>query len=619
MELKKSIGKKTLLMLTINAILGTGIFFLPAIGALYSGSSSILAWVIMSGFAILISLYFAELISLFPQSGGAYGFIKNAFGKSTGFVFGWLSWIVANITIGMLIVGSIRYLFPEASAISSMGLAVFFILFFNFVNYHGIDWSSKLLLFFGIMTIITLTALIVPGLFTINTANFSDVLIAPIPMVLLTVYFISETFFGWETTTYLSEEIKDARKVLPKILVLATALIALISFLIVFVALGNLDIAAFASHPAPLEFLADNLFGSSMGQIFALVIFIPLVGTAASWIVSSPRLLYAMSRDKMLVPIFSKVHKKYRSPHTAIAFQTIVTTIITIIAFGSYMFLLSLLIPLVIIMYTFVMLSVVKLRIDLPKEKRYFNAPFPKTGPFVVIAFNLMLLYMWLTQVNDAVYVFLMGVILVFIGAPLYIVIRLQTDKKFVERFYDKISFIWDSAFKVWFGRDETERIMKHLRLKKKSTVLDFGCGSGNTTLALSEAASDGNVVAVDVSRKQIRNAIKKVKNFQLPNVIFVKGDKKFPRGSFDAVTGVGVLEHLDNPHAYLVQLIKSLRKRGKFYFLSFGETFLIPGPEFLSNNKKIRDLFKDMKVEIHIKREKKRLTEYIHIYGVKK
>src|SRR3989338_2367873 len=98
-KLKQSIGKKTLLMLTLNAILGTGIFFLPALGAAYSGTSSIISWGVMSIIAIMISLYFAELVSMFPKAGGAYEFVKHAFGKTTGFVFGWLSWIVANITI----------------------------------------------------------------------------------------------------------------------------------------------------------------------------------------------------------------------------------------------------------------------------------------------------------------------------------------------------------------------------------------------------------------------------------------------------------------------------------------------------------------------------------------
>ncbi len=619
MKLKQTIGKKTLLMLIINAILGTGIFFLPAIGALYSGTSSLLAWVIMSVVAVLISLYFAELISMFPKSGGAYEFIKNAFGKSYGFVFGWLSWIVANITIGMLIAGSILYIFPAVDIGFKIILALFFILAFNFINYRGIDWSSRMLLFFGVMTIATLLALIIPGIATANPSNFSGLFSAPLPLVLLTVYFIAETFFGWETATYLSEEIKDARKVLPKMLVIGTVIIAAISFLIVFVALGNIDATIFSRQDAPLAFLAEHLFGQDAGKIFALIIFIPLVGTAASWIVSSPRLLYAMSRDKILVPRFSRVHKKYRTPYAAIIFQTIVTVALTLLAFGNYLFLLSLLVPLVIILYSFVMLSVVKLRLDRPKMKRYFNAPLPKIGPVFIVLFNLLLLYFWLVQVADAIYIFVMGIILVIIGFPLYALIRLQTDKKFVEKFYDSISFLWDSLFHVWYGEKEAKNIIRHLKLRDDSKVLDFGCGSGNTTVEISKRATKGKIIAVDLSEKQLEHAVKKIRKMRLHNVIFVKGDIRFPKNSFDAVTAVGVLEHFDKPHRYISQLLASLKRGGRFYFLSFGKSFWIPGPEFLENEEKIGGLFRGINIELHISRKKKRLVEYVSIYGVKK
>ncbi|HLD38912.1 MAG TPA: amino acid permease [archaeon] len=618
MELKKSIGQKTLLLLVINAILGTGIFFLPAIGALYSGAGSIISWIIMSFIAVLISLYFAELVSMFPKAGGVYEFIKNAFGKSTAFVFGWMSWIVSNITIAMLIVGSIFYIFPETEIVFKIIMALVFILVFNFINYRGIDWASRMLLFFGVMTVATILALIIPGVHTVNTANFSLAFSVPIPFILLTVYFIAETFFGWETTTYLSEEIKNSRKVLPKMLVIGTVIIAILSVLLIFVALGNIEPSIFAIQEAPLAFLAENLFGSGIGKIFAIIIFIPLIGTAASWIVSSPRLLYAISRDKMLVPIFSKIHKKYRTPYIAIIFQTIVTSMITIIAFGSYIFLLSLLIPLVVIMYSFVMLSVVKLRFERPKEKRYFNAPFPRAGPVVVVLFNLAILYMWLTQVDGAVYVFLMGLFLIILGIPLYIIIKLQTDQRFTERFYDRIAFFWDRTFRIWYTEKETEKILKHLRLKNDHVVLDFGCGSGNTTIAVSQIVKDGTVVAVDLSQKQLEHAVKKVKKLKLTNVIFVKGSIKIPRKSFHAVTAVGVLEHLNEPHRYITRLMDSLKKGGRFYFISFGKSFGIPGPEFLESDEKIKKLF-GRNVEIHISRKKKRFVEYVNIYGVKK
>lgn len=621
MKLKQSIGQKTLLMIILNGILGTGIFFLPAVGAAYSGYASLSAWIVMSLIAVVMSLYFAELASMFPKSGGAYEYVRNAFGGTTSFVFGWVSWIVSNITISMLIVGSLIYIFPSAGILTKVILAVAFVLLFNFVNYRGINWSSKMLLFFGVMTVLTLLALIIHGLPTaaVNAPQFSGIFSIPIPVMLLTIYFIAETFFGWETATYLSEEIKNSRKVLPKMLVLSTVIIALISISIVFVSLGNIDPATFGRQAAPIAYLAEKLMGGEAAKIFAFIIFIPLIGTAASWIVSSPRLLYSMSRNKMLLPRFSKLHKKYKTPYVAIIFQTIATILITMLAFGNFIFLLSLLVPLVLIMYCLVMLSVVKLRIDKPKMKRYFSAPFPKAGPIFLVLFNLSLLYIWITRVSDAPYIFLMGLILVFVGLPLYMIMKLQTDKKFVEKFYDRVAFFWDRAFRIWYTQKEIDKILGHLKLKDTSTVLDFGCGSGNTALAISKEVRKGSVVAVDLSEKQLQHAVRKIRKLRLHNVIFIKGNIRFPKKSFDAITAVGVLEHLDKPHKHIEKLMTMLKKGGKFYFLSFGKSFGIPGPEFLENDEKIMRIFRHLSVDVKVSRKNKRFVEYVSIYGVKK
>ena len=197
MGLRKAIGKKTLMFIVINAILGTGIFFLPALGAVYAGPASILAWVAMSFIAVLIACYFAELVSMFPKSGGIYEYTK-IFGKFPSFIVGWLSWIIANITIAMLIVGSLLYLFPSSSMLFYAAASVSAILLFNAVSYMGIKNSARLLLFFGLMTIATLLILILPGSFSVDLAAFSPFVISPL-MIFLAMYIISETFFGWES------------------------------------------------------------------------------------------------------------------------------------------------------------------------------------------------------------------------------------------------------------------------------------------------------------------------------------------------------------------------------------------------------------------------------------
>jgi ubiquinone/menaquinone biosynthesis C-methylase UbiE len=371
---------------------------------------------------------------------------------------------------------------------------------------------------------------------------------------------------------------------------------------------------------APLSFLAGNLFGQQFVGLFTIIVFIPLIGTAASWIISSPRLLYAMSRSKALPGFFSNIHEKYQTPHNAIIFQTIVTILITIVALGQFQLLLSLLIPLVMILYSVVMLSVVKLRIDKPELKRYFSAPFARAGPILIVFFNAFILYTWLYEVGDALSIFALGLILIFFGIPLYILIRLQTDERFTERFFDSISMFWDKLFPIWYSRKDVSKVVSRLRLKNNSVVLDFGCGSGITTAAIAKQVRKGSVVAVDISEKQLEHAVNRVRKMDLNNVILIKEHQlRFRKKSFDALAAVGVLEYLDNPKKTMRKLISYLKPGCCFSMLSFGRSMGIPAPEHLKNEQDIRNIFAGLPVSLHISKNKKKLTEYWHVWGVKR
>ena len=618
-ELKEHIGRKTLIFLILNAVIGTGIFFLPALGALQAGPASLISWVIMSVVAIFMSFYFAELVSMFPKCGGTYEYTKKAFGEFTSFIFGWVSWIVADITVEMLIIGSLKYLFPDQTLAFNTIFAVLFIVVFNYVSYRGIAVSTRLLLFFGVMSAIALLALIVPGMFYVNTTNFQPFFVGDFFTVLLATFLIAETFFGWEKITYLSEEVKDARKEIPKALIISTVIISILSTALAFVSLGAVKWNIFGSQATPLSFLATVFFGSDIGRIFTIVVFIPLIGTAASWIISSPRLLYAMSRDNIMVPRFKRLHNEHRTPHYAIVFQAIITVFITLVALGDFYTILYLLMPLAIFMYSGVLLSVVKLRIKRPDIKRGFNAPFPRAGPIAIIAFSVFLLYVWLTRVSNAPLILGLGAILVVLGVPLYILIKLQTDEKFVEKFFNRISFFQDKTFKLWYTGDDVRRIVKELRLSRDSIVLDFGCGSGTTTTAIAKKVPRGHVIAVDISEKQLQRAVDNVRKEKEDNVVLIKEyDLKFDRNTFDAISAVGVLEYLDNPAAVIKKMVSFLKPGGRFAFLSFGKTMGIPAPQYLSNEREIKKLFAGLPVSVNIIRKKKKMTEYWFIHGEK-
>ena len=155
-ELKKVIDFKSLLFIVINSIMGTGIFFLPALSAKIGGPSAIISWFIMACIAIYISTIFAELSSMSPTSGGIYDYCKRAYGKSTSFWIGWLTFLIGNITIAMLIIGALQYLVGPEKIWTNMGISALFIIFFNFLSYRGMKMSVKVLVLFSFLTLLFL-------------------------------------------------------------------------------------------------------------------------------------------------------------------------------------------------------------------------------------------------------------------------------------------------------------------------------------------------------------------------------------------------------------------------------------------------------------------------------
>ena len=232
-KLQKVLDFKTILLITINAIMGTGIFFLPAMGAKHAGPASLISWAIIGIIAIYISMCFAELVSMFPKAGGIYEYGKQAFGRFPSFLLGWITLIAGNVTIAMLIVGAIQYLAPYSIPPVKIAMSVIFIVIFNYIAYRGMKTSSFMLATFAVITLGTLISLILPASLTTPKASLTPFIVFPISSIFLAIYFIMETFFGWETTTFLAEETKNPEKVIPKALIIGTTIIAILSFIFV--------------------------------------------------------------------------------------------------------------------------------------------------------------------------------------------------------------------------------------------------------------------------------------------------------------------------------------------------------------------------------------------------
>ena len=572
---------------------------------------------------------FGELASMFPESGGIYEFCKQAFGRFWTFMMGYITLIAANITIAMLVVGAIQYLLPGGMPIIKIMLSLMFIFIFNFVAYRGMKTSAVMLIAFAFITMGTLVSLILPGLFSMKAANFTPFFPFSGSVVFITIFFISETFFGWETATFLAGETKDGQKVMPKALILSTIIISILCLLFVTTSIGSMGWQTFGASSVPFSDLGEHYFGGR--GIFTILVYMAILGSVAGWIVSAPRLILAMAKDKFFLTQFAEVHPKYKTPGRAIILQTIITSLIVLIGTGSYTKLVQLLIPLVLIIYSAVLLSLVILRFKQPNRERYFKAPFGKIGPLIIIVFNIILVVAWAMEGNHTASIIGLGLSFISIGIPLYILIESYNDPKMVRYLNDVIAypnyFLEGFLIPSYVKKD----IFSLIGDVKGKQVLEFGCNVGTVTHHLAERIGpNGKIYATNLSRGELdiaKNRINKKRQKMariLADIELIHDIEHSSRvhpsvPPIDAIVSVGNLSYLSDMKKILLEMNSLLPENGRICFMEFVDYFhLLPNPNWLKSNSEIKQLFLDAGFSVYVKKVPGFLWNYLYIYGMK-
>ena len=452
-ELKKSISFNVLVLLAINAIIGTGIFFVPGIAARIAGPASIISWVLVGILALLVAACFAELVGMFPKAGGVYEYTKQSFGEFGGFMVGWISWIVANVTIAMLSIGCLEYLgiFIDMSHWTKIIIALFIVGGINFVSFRGIDLSVKVLLFFSIITIMSLWTLMSWGIYYFDASKLQFLDMFPKVSIVIAMVYILETFFGWETVANLAEETKDAANVIPKVMMISTIAVIFLAVGVVSIALGSVPYDKLATSTAPLTLVAAAIMGSKGALFMSALIFLNIFGGAAAWIITAPRLIFALARDGLLPNSLGRVHPRFQTPYMAILIQAILSGLI--ILSGSYELLLEMILPLAIFMYAMVVVSVTILRFTMPDQERTFKVPFGKVLP-VLVGLTLMFL-----MGGIGIPTIMTGAMFAFLGIPLYLMKSVESKPRIVEKMMNLSSGLQ----KIFYNSFIKKRTHKHI------------------------------------------------------------------------------------------------------------------------------------------------------------
>lgn len=388
--LVRMIGTGALGLSVVNMVIGAGIFALPGIVAAELGSAAIIAYLICSVTVALLFLCFAEVGSRVSRSGGAYAYVEEAFGPFSGFIasvlfwFGWSALADAAITVVMvdslaIVFPMLREFFPRAVFI--VGLLTFLAA----VNVRGVKSGVRLYIFNTLAKLVPLLLLLGAGLFMIEFENLAIPEWPSAASIGAGTILLFYAFNGAESALSASGEIKNPAKTVPLGLLLGLSGVLFLYVGLQTVAQGVLGPGLADNTEAPLVAAATAVFGDWGGKMLIAGAVISIYSTLSGDILGGPRVVFASALDDNLPSILGRVHPRYKTPHVAIIFYTIVVGVFALS--GTFRYLAVVATGSLLLVDIGVSLAVIRLRQrdGLPRDGE-FRLPFGPVIPLLSCA-----------------------------------------------------------------------------------------------------------------------------------------------------------------------------------------------------------------------------------------
>ena len=381
--LARRIKRWDLVALVLNAIIGAGIFGLPATAFARTGAYSLLAYAVCAILVGLIALCFAEVASRFTGTGGPYVYASVGFGPFAGFQVGWLLWLARITAFGSLSNLFVSYLsifWPIVAAGTGRTLVLTgIVVALALVNLTGVRPSTVLTDAFTIGKLIPLLVFIGVGLFFVAPENFDTGALPALDDFRTTVLLLVFAFSGFEMAVIPAGEVVDPRKHLPFALVTGLSIVAILYILIQFVAIGTLP--ALASSTRPIADASAQFLGSGGARFVAVGALISIAGTLNTIALITPRLLYAMAEQGQMPRAFGAVHSRFRTPYVSIALSSAVILWVTLA--GSFVTSAAISTVIRLVVYGSTCLALLRLRRMTGAPPALFTAPL---GVLVAVA-----------------------------------------------------------------------------------------------------------------------------------------------------------------------------------------------------------------------------------------
>ncbi|MDL5367884.1 APC family permease [Xanthomonas sp. NCPPB 2654] len=329
-SLVRAVSRWQIVGLSINDVIGSGIYLLPAATAALLGPMSLWA-VLLAGLAVgLLVLCYAQAASYFDEPGGSYLYAREAFGRFAGFEIGWMIWLTrisSAAALGNGLADAVVRFWPAAAGggarlaivVGSLGLL-------TAINVIGVKSAARTGVALVIGKLVPLLLFVAIGLFYVDWSwafsgqapdarDFGNM--GEAALLLLFAY------AGFENIPAAAGEYRNPRRDVPFALITMIVTVTLIYAAVQVVAQGTL--ANVAQSATPLADAASGFGGEALALILTVGATISILGTTSNTVMLGPRFLFALAQDGYGPAFLARVHPRFRTPAAAILLQGVLS------------------------------------------------------------------------------------------------------------------------------------------------------------------------------------------------------------------------------------------------------------------------------------------------------
>jgi APA family basic amino acid/polyamine antiporter len=413
-ELTRSLRQGDLVLVVIGTVIGSGIWLVP--GTVLRNTAgdpgvALLVWLVGGICSLLGALTFAELGTLYPDAGGSYTYVREAFGRFPAFLLGWTLFLAINTGSTATLAVAFSNYAGELMPLGPLGrklLAVLMIVAVSAVNIRGVRHAATVQNWSTAVKVAAILAIAILGI-----SLGSGGLLSGAGVALLGVLWAYE---GWINVTNSAGEALDPQRTFARGIIIGTAALVLLYVLANIGYLAAIGPDGVAGSQRVAADTVRALFGPVPAKLVSAAVLVSVFSAANGLALTGPRMYFAMARDGVFFRQLGDVHPRFGTPAVAIAAGGVWAALLAL--WGSFEQLLTYVVFASWLFAALAAASVFILRRRRPDAPRPYRVPgYPLTPALFILAALAIVANTIAARPVQA----LAGIGIVLVGTPAYL------------------------------------------------------------------------------------------------------------------------------------------------------------------------------------------------------